>query len=202
MNQILVSNGYGTTLRKAVFQYLDRHIPNPPFNEGFFLKKVILKDPTTSSNEEQVFELHYVDEENALAGAAITNNIDHLGFANGASNSTLLPVVNTYVYNGFPLFASYGTANREPNGVYAQKGMLQRIVYPTGGHDEFHYEPNMKTWWGNIEKKKIISARLTETGGYPSQFYNTYFTVCEAQTGEFHLSIQMIYIMFTMQAIL
>lgn len=192
VNQILVSNGYGTTLRKAVFQYLDRHIPNPPFNEGFFLKKVILKDPTTSSNEEQVFELHYVDEENALAGAAITNNIDHLGFANGASNSTLLPVVNTYVYNGFPLFASYGTANREPNGVYAQKGMLQRIVYPTGGHDEFHYEPNMKTWWGNIEKKKIISARLTETGGYPSQFYNTYFTVCEAQTGEFHLSTEWI----------
>lgn len=186
VKQIIVSNGYGTTIRKAEFQYLDRHVSNPPFNEGFFLKKVLFRDPTGATAEEQVYELQYVDELNAGAGAVISFNIDHLGFSNGANNSTLLPANTSQA----ALFSSYGTANREPNGWQAQKGMLERIIYPTGGYDEFHFEPNMKTWWGDIEKKEIISARLIEVGGYPSQFYNTYFTVCEPQQGEFHLSTE------------
>lgn len=186
LDQILVSNGFGTTVKKVEMEYLDRHqSTNTPFNEGFFLKKVHIKDPTATTSEEQVFELSYVDEANAGAGATITNSIDHLGFANGASNSTLLPANTSQA----ALFASYGTANREPNGVYSEKGMLQRIKYPTDGYDEFYYQPNMKTWWDSADVHHIISATSKGYGDVsPFKFYNTYFTPSKTQVVEFHLS--------------
>jgi hypothetical protein len=52
--------------------------------------------------------------------------VDHLGFANGANNTTLLPVVDTMVFNGYPLFQNEGTANREPNGNYSRKGIWKK----------------------------------------------------------------------------
>lgn len=184
VDQIIVSNGFGTTIKKMQLEYLDRHTAtNTPKNEGFFLKKVYIKDPTGVSSEQQVYELNYNDEANAGAGATFTNNVDHLGFANGASNGTLLPSGTSQA----ELFATYGTANRKPNGLFAQKGMLEKINYPTGGYDEFFYEPNMSTWWDSVPKVIYSSANISGYGAYPSQFHNTYFTVCEAQSAEFHV---------------
>ena len=191
VNYITAYNDLGTAIKKVQLEYVDRHNPsNTPFNEGFFLKKVHVKDPAAATSEEQVFELGYVDEANAGAGATITYSIDHLGFANGANNSTLLPVVNTYVYNGYPLFAGIGTANREPNGAYAQKGMLEKVTYPTGGYDEFFYEPNMKTWWDSAAIHNIITARASGVGASsPYNYYTIYFTPGRNCPAEFYLKV-------------
>ncbi|MEQ1676748.1 MAG: hypothetical protein ABL876_08610 [Chitinophagaceae bacterium] len=186
VDQILVSNGFGTSIKKLQLEYVDRHTATQtPFNEGFFLKKVVVKDPTAITAEQQVFELGYVDEATAGAGASPSFGIDHLGFANGVNNPSLLPANTSQA----ALFGTLGNANREPNGTHSQKGMLQKLTYPTGGYDEFYYEPNMATWWDSVANNTILTCRNMGYGDvYPYQFYNCSFTVSKTQTAEFHLN--------------
>lgn len=66
---------------------------------------------------------------------------DHWGYFNGQHNNSLLPrpsVSNSQLNGWFP----YCTANREPEGKFAQKGLLSKITYPTGGADSLVYESN------------------------------------------------------------
>jgi YD repeat-containing protein len=58
--------------------------------------------------------------------------IDHWGFYNGISNTTLIPTTEYYP-NG---------ANRECNIDLVGNGMLSRIEYPTGGYTDFTWESN------------------------------------------------------------
>lgn len=191
IDYISINNGYGQSVKKVELEYLDKQSNvNLQFNQGYFLKKVLQRNPTDTS-EVLGYELSYVDEANSGAGAAYSLNVDHLGFANGANNTTLLPVVDTMVINGYPLFQNEGTANREPNGNYSKKGILEKITYPTGGYDQYFYEPNMKTWWDSAEVKEIKTARCTGAGSnYPYQFYNKTFTVYRRQTVELHLKTE------------
>jgi hypothetical protein len=189
VDYIVVANQFSNLVKKVQLEYLDKHIINSTaYNEGFFLKKVIVKDPTNSTAEEQTFELNYVDEETNGAGAAPSFNIDHLGYANGADNNTLLPVVDVAMFPDYQIFENIGTADRSPHGAFAIPGMLQKIRYPTDGYDEFYYEPNMKTWWDSVDIHSIVNARLTGNGApSPYEFYNTYFTPGRNCTGELHL---------------
>lgn len=64
---------------------------------------------------------------------------DHWGYFNGRNNSTLIPKPSSLnMAQKFPL----ATADREPNEGYAKKGLLKKIIYPTGGYEEFEYESN------------------------------------------------------------
>lgn len=82
---------------------------------------------------------------------------DFYGYYNGASNDKLIPDL-TYFYNAskinhrfegreFPepqqltYLVGIG-ANRIPDTTYATAGMLNKIIYPTGGRTEFDYEPH------------------------------------------------------------
>lgn len=40
-------------------------------------------------------------------------------------------------------------ANRAPNANYAAKGTLRKVIYPTGGFEEFEYEPHTLSEYGN-----------------------------------------------------
>lgn len=60
---------------------------------------------------------------------------DHWGFYNGqTTNTTLLPLD---LEKGFT-----DGANREVDTNYVKAGILEKIVYPTGGYTLFDYEPN------------------------------------------------------------
>ncbi len=63
-------------------------------------------------------------------------SLDHWGFFNNRQNSTPIPA----------MLSSLGTqlsgGNREPDPAYVPAGILTRITYPTGGFNEFVYEPN------------------------------------------------------------
>jgi hypothetical protein len=64
---------------------------------------------------------------------------DHYGFYNGANNQSLVPKPSALSTAArFPA----ATGNREVNPVYAVKGLLTKILYPTGGFEEFELEPN------------------------------------------------------------
>ncbi|MEO6521021.1 MAG: RHS repeat domain-containing protein [Mucilaginibacter sp.] len=64
---------------------------------------------------------------------------DHWGFYNGKINNTLIPTPLDLTTADY-LFAA--TANRDPDAVYAAKGLLNSITYPTGGKDSVVYEGN------------------------------------------------------------
>lgn len=63
--------------------------------------------------------------------------LDHWGFYNGASNTSLVPSIEKEpgVYVG-------DNANREPSKNAASFTILQKIKYPTGGYTTFEYELN------------------------------------------------------------
>ncbi|WP_340067271.1 hypothetical protein [Ascidiimonas aurantiaca] len=76
---------------------------------------------------------------------------DHAGYYNGAhNNSTLIPFslpASTILNNYYTSLL----ANRQFNDTYLQRGVLNRIDYPTGGHTRFTYEANAVPSSGQVE---------------------------------------------------
>ncbi len=69
---------------------------------------------------------------------------DHWGFYNGRNAQTLVPEAK---YRGQTLSG----ANRSPNSSKITNGMIKRIIYPTGGIDEFTFEPHDYSFIQNNE---------------------------------------------------
>ena len=64
---------------------------------------------------------------------------DHWGYFNGKHNTSFTPDLHTEQYwTRFP----NAKADRNPDPLFAEKGMLTKIIYPTGGIDQIMYEPN------------------------------------------------------------
>lgn len=61
---------------------------------------------------------------------------DHYGYYNGKNNSFLIPGAPLEFQADFPMTLG----NREPDPVYAMKGVLSKVIYPTGGYDTLLYE--------------------------------------------------------------
>jgi len=71
---------------------------------------------------------------------------DFWGYFNGQKS-------NNYLVSkqGYPLFdGSAIICDKNPNGVFGAKGMLKKINYPTGGYNEFFYEPHSTNKLGTI----------------------------------------------------
>jgi|GEM_PF-3540071 len=80
---------------------------------------------------------------------------DHWGYYNNAANQTLLPQND-----------SFGTiSDRSPNNKYASYGMLNAIVYPTGGMSQFTYELNR----GSVSEYKF-GYKVTDIRGKGYEF--------------------------------
>jgi YD repeat-containing protein len=65
---------------------------------------------------------------------------DWWGFYNGHDENTTLIQSETVSYQGITYHV--GGAVRDPDGIKMQAGVLNKIVYPTGGSTEFDYEPH------------------------------------------------------------
>jgi YD repeat-containing protein len=63
---------------------------------------------------------------------------DFWGYYNGAGNTSLLPTVSDADFQS----SSYNAVSRDANHNFSDAGMLQKIIYPTGGESNFVYEPN------------------------------------------------------------
>lgn len=84
-----------------------------------------------------------------------TFDIDFWGFYNGASNTTHVPsigrfcTVQTAAPNGHipsmelgQVYYKLNGGDRSANHDFSKKGMLAKIIYPTGGYSEVEYEGN------------------------------------------------------------
>lgn len=112
------------------------------------LDGISIKDKNLSTVEGYYFEY---DRPNYLP-ARTDKGQDFAGYYNGANNAVLF---ERYEQNGY-LFAG---ADRQPNENVSTIGLLNKIVYPTGGYTEFAFEGNKGSTSENnqilVEKHRI-----------------------------------------------
>jgi hypothetical protein len=99
-----------------------------------FLTAISMQDKNKTSVQRHAFQYNDI---NALP-PKLSYAQDHFGFFNGASNNNLLPKpASSYLSAIFP--SAY--ANRTPDFSSGSKGMLTKLIYPTGGYDTLIYAP-------------------------------------------------------------
>jgi YD repeat-containing protein len=99
-----------------------------------YLRDITMITPALQKQTLYAFD-YFLSEtfnEDALAG---TWGIDFWGYYNGKVNQSLTQ---------YPTQWQTYLPDRNPDGAYAKLGSLKKIIYPTGGWEEFEYELNDK----------------------------------------------------------
>lgn len=113
-----------------------------------------------------VYSMHYRKEDDVFPGID-TYAIDWYGYYNGGNwHSYFIPPADSIValHNGRTKIFNY----RRPNEEYAKYGMLEKIIYPTGGYTTYAYESNS---WAKIAhlitgyEDRINNLSNKKTGG-------------------------------------
>jgi len=133
------------------------------------LDELLIKD--SNSSTVKGYEFEYIDP--YLMPSTTSNARDYFGYFNGVSNSVLYP---TYSH---PWVPSNG-ANRNPTHSKAKRGLLNKIIYPTGGHTLFDYEANYEqevsgtsTVWQNVASTELDYPASIDFPAYNSSTCNS-----------------------------
>ncbi|SKD09164.1 hypothetical protein SAMN05660461_5045 [Chitinophaga ginsengisegetis] len=111
--------------------YANTYFINPQYSKRLFLTDVIEKAKGNTYKKHSFF---YNDYDGLPARLSFSQ--DDYGYFNGKSNSYLIPTPP----QGYQAEFSYIVADRSPDPAYAGKGLLSKIVFPTGGYDTLIYE--------------------------------------------------------------
>lgn len=160
--------------------------------QRLWLDSVSLFGKAGTEKQEYVFGYNATSLPNRYSKAT-----DYFGYYNGRNSNTsflsriYLPVVSSYI----------GTANRSIDPAYTRAGVLERITYPTGGHDEFDWENNSISFFGGIaqsyrEHLKDFSFHFTSDLSLfgdpdPAIDFSTIITIPENVSGMVDFSIVM-----------
>lgn len=159
------SFGYAFT---SPANYIDKNV-----HTRFFLKEINYLQ-NISYGEKVSFKIDYKENEGLPSNLSCAQ--DHLGFYNGAGNSTLLPY-----QSGETNWQSFNTANRDYVGVFAEKGMLDKITFPTRGYEKFNYEPNTISEFKTVTNPNVTIAAGGIASGHRTNFYSTVFHIYKNQ---------------------
>lgn len=127
-------------------------IHNDLSTNSTLIDKIEFNYLTTSNDRIFLTGIHHLDINDNYAFEYISpNNFperlaksqDHWGFYNGANNTTLIPKIDDYGFG----FLDFNFADREPNSLFTNTGLLNKITYPTKGYTVIEYEPN--TYYGS-----------------------------------------------------
>jgi hypothetical protein len=145
LDSIKVYNNKGNVIKKANMDYtfsnsttfsagngIDYYI-NQDLKHRMFLRNVYVNGPDNVNPQKYNFD--YI-EMNQLP-VRLSYAQDYWGYFNGKQNNYLVPNPGP----DYPLFDNIG-GNREPDSAYSKMGLLNKIIYPTGGITTLYYEPN------------------------------------------------------------
>lgn len=136
-------------------------------NKMFFLKEIYWVT-TVDENFPDTSRYLFAYENLASLPPRLNTSQDHMGYYNAASNAYLLPITpNTNQVNWGSIYA---TADRSPNPDAAKIGMLTRVIYPTGGYQEFDYEGNKFAKYVLINTTSTASATGSGTSNGSGQY--------------------------------
>lgn len=159
-------NTVAVEYKKYLFEYDDYVIAND-WNKRFYLKKIFSLPCGTfpagsliADNTPLVHEFEYNDP--AGLPSQKSYDQDYYGYANNTGG------YNYYFAPKIPNYALYPQgsllANREPNYTYMQKGVLKKVIYPTGGYEAFNYEQH--TLPEEVADSNFASHALSGIGNY------------------------------------
>jgi hypothetical protein len=136
--QLFQRDGYGSTFTKkqeyelGYSYFID---PNYTYTPGKRLRLDWVRENAVDgfTANKPAFQMSY----KPMAGnATYATGLDHWGFANAATNATMIPSINI---DG--QYYSYGSGGiRDANATAAASGLIQTITYPTGGSTSFEWE--------------------------------------------------------------
>lgn len=139
---------------------------------------------TEMSGDNQLAKTHYFTyEDPAARPCRLAYAQDHWGFFNGKNNAMLVPRVD-YLENQFPNI----TADRNPYFSYTIKGMLRKIVYPTGGIQTIEYEPNIVRAPDYYSPKHQHTCEVASSGQNTLVYKNIPFNIDHPQTVKIDVS--------------
>lgn len=172
----------GYAVKNYSFEYED--LETVGINTKYYLQKV-KQHSSSLSDEPQVYEFEYNSGELPHVDAL---SVDYMGYYNGKSgNGNLFPRPPNYAdyING-----SSGV-DRSPDFTYAKRGALKKLIYPTGGYEEFEYEghvlPEQQTnttytnTMINTPGTAWDSAQIVTETIFPSSTNNALFTIVTRQ---------------------
>ncbi len=115
---------------------------------GSMTKRLFL----TSIRGKQLGKYQFEYQKTSYLPSFNTNSIDYWGFWNDHANgNTILPNIE-FDNNGDIVYGTAG-ANRNPNPDLCDVGLLNKVIYPTGGSTSVAYEPH--EYSQRLERKKI-----------------------------------------------
>jgi hypothetical protein len=87
----------------------------------------------------------------------LSKAIDHWGYYNGATKNEngYLNIPKTSLVNHFYEYTTEGDSDRETNPNTVLYGVLDSVIYPTGGFTSFKFEANSYESIGTVEEKVL-----------------------------------------------
>lgn len=147
LSQIRITNRNGLILKQATlygsYNSGNGTSGNTNSNKRLYLDSMKLDNIGDTLNS-LAYIFQYLDK--GGVSARLTYMQDFYGYSNGkSSNASLIPILPTTDMN-YPYLGG-GSANvtygdRSIDTVYAMKGLLNKIIYPTGGYDSIIYKAN------------------------------------------------------------
>lgn len=125
--------------------------PNTPYLNS-------ITENSTNNTQQRKHYFSYIDP--AQRPPRLSFSQDHYGFYNGKINSSFTPYMGELASQGYP----QATANKDPDYTFAQKGMLQKIVFPTGGIETIFYEANKYPSTSDYNTKHELTCSVIGTG--------------------------------------
>jgi hypothetical protein len=147
----------------SYFQRIDA--PGQSADWKLKLDKIQVRDALDNNVEETNFEYNT----NFFTTQYATYGIDYWGYYNGSSvNTNLVPRQDIYYQPSISpggYISIGGAISRDPNPVFMTEGVLNKIIYPTGGFSQFEYEINKykaDNGSGGIETGNAGGLRVTK----------------------------------------
>jgi YD repeat-containing protein len=148
--------GVYTRVKKIAFNYgyFDAGANTSIYN--YRLKLLSFDKVDLSGGQPETYKFEY---NNIPLPSIQSYAVDYWGYYNGAtSNTSLMQVQKPQGYD-LRNFDAHGTAYREPSPAHMIAGILNKVIYPTGGYTSFNYEPNIYTTT-NVANKTVTVAAL------------------------------------------
>ncbi len=141
---LTVSADYPTvhTIKAYSFEYTDYTVASNTTNQRFFLHK-LNELATDGSGKKISHEFEYNDPSTLGKQEALTQ--DYYGYSRADGNPSeaisgnFIPRPDNYA----DLVDGYDCVDRSPVFSYAKAGALTKVIYPTGGYEQFEYEPHV-----------------------------------------------------------
>jgi len=134
--------------------------PNSEHNKRMFLDSLQIQANDGSRVGSYSFYYNNLDQLPARYSYAQ----DHWGYFNGKSNNDFAVISEVpTIYQNYFTNAIPTVSNRNPDYTYSQKGMLQKIVFPTRGFTTLEYEPNKNSTNNDLGGCRVLRTKTYES---------------------------------------